>query len=378
MIKVYFFQHMLTEYNFPLYKRLCEVDSFNISFYFDNATEAMLNDLGGFMGKSFAIRWKSLGRRMELYLSYEFLWRVIRDKPSIILVEDGSNVLNNLVLVLLKPIIGYKLVIWGLGDIPGRKQSFFKRVAFPVIKFVWRKCDAIVAYSSYGKSIYASNAGVSAGKIYIAQNAIDLGNVEERVLRFKESSPLRNILRNQKVIVYCGRLVPTKRPKDLIQAFTIVNAQVKEGLSLVIMGSGELEQELKQMCAKLNLTNCLFVGHRELEEASEVFAFSDVCVVPGEGGLVINHALRHGVPVIVSSGDGTEFDLINERQNGRFFHQGDIADLADKIFDVISTPSYKLQAQQKKLNVPTLNDMEKTFIQTFLSLKGPKSPENLD
>ena len=375
-MKIYFFQHMLTEYNLPLYKKLGKDKSFNISFYFDSATEVMLNDLGGFIGKSFAIRWKSLGRQMELYLSHQFLWRVIRDRPSIVLTEDGSNILNNLALVFLRPIINYKLVIWGLGDIPGRKQSFFKRVAFPFIKFVWRKCDAIVAYSSYGKSIYASSKGVSAGKIYVAQNAVDLGNVEERVLRFKESSPLRSILCNRKVIVYCGRLVPTKRPRDLIQAFAVVSAQMKEALSLVIMGSGVLEQELKQMCEKLNLTNCFFVGHRTLEEASEVFAFSDVCVVPGEGGLVLNHALRHGVPVIVSSGDGTELDLINDKQNGRFFHQGDIADLADKIFEVVSSRSYQLQAQKSKLNVPTLDDMEKTFIRTFLSLESSKFPKN--
>jgi glycosyltransferase involved in cell wall biosynthesis len=42
----------------------------------------------------------------------------------------------------------------------------------------------------------------------------------------------------------------------------------------------------------------------------------DLLVVPGTGGLVVSEAMTHGLPVISSTGDGVERDLIVDGYNG--------------------------------------------------------------
>jgi glycosyltransferase involved in cell wall biosynthesis len=40
------------------------------------------------------------------------------------------------------------------------------------------------------------------------------------------------------------------------------------------------------------------------------FAEADIFVLPGTGGLAIQEAMAHGLPVIVAKGDGTQDDLV--------------------------------------------------------------------
>jgi len=40
------------------------------------------------------------------------------------------------------------------------------------------------------------------------------------------------------------------------------------------------------------------------------FAQADLFVLPGTGGLAVQEAMAHGLPVIVAKGDGTQDDLV--------------------------------------------------------------------
>jgi glycosyltransferase involved in cell wall biosynthesis len=45
------------------------------------------------------------------------------------------------------------------------------------------------------------------------------------------------------------------------------------------------------------------------------FAAADLFVLPGTGGLAVQQAMSHGLPVIVAKGDGTQDDLVRA-ENG--------------------------------------------------------------
>jgi glycosyltransferase involved in cell wall biosynthesis len=45
-------------------------------------------------------------------------------------------------------------------------------------------------------------------------------------------------------------------------------------------------------------------------ELAPLFAQADLFVLPGSGGLAIQEAMAHGLPVIVGRGDGTQDDLV--------------------------------------------------------------------
>jgi glycosyltransferase involved in cell wall biosynthesis len=55
-----------------------------------------------------------------------------------------------------------------------------------------------------------------------------------------------------------------------------------------------------------------FVGAKHGAETHPYFAAADLFVLPGTGGLAVQEAMSHGLPVIVAKGDGTQDDLVRE------------------------------------------------------------------
>lgn len=354
---------MLAEYNLALFLCIKNTSSFDLTFFFDQDPKSVANLLCGKLSKPLSARWLWRNRPIELYLSFNFLMHIIKDRPSIVLSEDGGNILNNIFLVILKKLLGFKLILWGLGVIPNRTPSIYKRIAWPFIRFVWRHCDAIVSYSTFGKSVYIQN-GVSSDRIFVAKNALDLGNVKERTLHYKSISSMRLKLKTKKVVLFIGRLEPTKRVEDLISAFKEISRD-NPNILLFIVGDGSSRFLLESIVVSERIKNCYFEGGRDIYSASEFFAFADVCVVPGEGGLVINHSLMHGVPVIVSTADGTENDLIKDGMNGFFFTKGDVPNLTIKIRKLLKSKRYRNYCQMHTNDVPTIKQMAISFEKSF-------------
>jgi len=360
---LFFFQHSLSEYNLDLFKNIQKIESFKVTFFFDSDVKKISDTLQAVVYKPVGGMWLWRDRPIELYCSLKFLLQVIRKRPQIIVSEDGGNIFNNIILSLLKPFLRYKLILWGLGDIPNRKPSIYKKVAWPFIKIIWRKSDAIISYSTYGKEVYVYN-GVSPDRIFVAHNAIALGNVTSRIEHYQKFSQLKEKIDGRKVIVFVGRLDPTKCVDDLLYAFKRM-LKIHGNSILFIVGDGKQRGFLEKIAEKEDLSACCFEGARNINDVSEYLAFADICVVPGEGGLVINHALSHGVPVIVSTGDGTEFDLIKHGENGYFFKRHDIQDLSQKMIAALDSKTLKSYAERHKIDVPTVQQMLDVFNHVF-------------
>jgi glycosyltransferase involved in cell wall biosynthesis len=56
-----------------------------------------------------------------------------------------------------------------------------------------------------------------------------------------------------------------------------------------------------------------FVGSRHGDELEPYYAMADLFVLPGTGGLAVQQAMAHGLPVVVAQGDGTQDDLVRAR-----------------------------------------------------------------
>ena len=100
------------------------------------------------------------------------------------------------------------------------------------------------------------------------------------------------------VILYVGRLVYYKGLNYLINSMQDINA------ILVIIGEGELKEQLKEEAIKLGVSNKIqFLGQMPDEELPVYYSIADVFVLPsingGEAfGLVQLEAMAFGIPVI--------------------------------------------------------------------------------
>jgi glycosyltransferase involved in cell wall biosynthesis len=98
------------------------------------------------------------------------------------------------------------------------------------------------------------------------------------------------------------------------------------------------------------------------------FTEADLFVLPGTGGLAMQEAMSHGLPVIVAQGDGTQDDLVR-KENGWQIPPDDFEALESTIKDALSDvarlrkmgkESYRIVAEE--INI---EKMVETFVRAL-------------
>jgi glycosyltransferase involved in cell wall biosynthesis len=134
------------------------------------------------------------------------------------------------------------------------------------------------------------------------------------------------------VVLFCGKLIPKKQPRALLDAFL----QVKEPCWLLVVGDGEQRAALEGR-AQRNVVFTGFMGQRDIVRA---YAAADLLVLPSAydetWGLVVNEAMNFSLPVIVSDQVGCAADLVRPASNGFVVPANDTAALADAICKLVA------------------------------------------
>lgn len=135
------------------------------------------------------------------------------------------------------------------------------------------------------------------------------------------------------VVLFAGKLVPFKRPSDVIAAAALCRDQGRP-VEVLVAGSGELEAEMRSL-ATVSGVPLHMLGFCNQTKMPEAYAASDALVLPSNGeetwGLVANEALACGRPLIVSDACGCAPDLVGDGLAGRVVPMGDIQSLASAI-----------------------------------------------
>lgn len=145
-----------------------------------------------------------------------------------------------------------------------------------------------------------------------------------------------------KLMLFAGKLVPFKRPLDLIAAVALCRQQGRP-VEVLVAGDGELKASLASAAqdADVPLYNLGFCNQTEMPAA---YAACDALVLPSDEretwGLVANEALACGRPIIISEGCGCAADLARDGKAGRTYPVGNTSALAAAIGTLIdASPS---------------------------------------
>jgi glycosyltransferase involved in cell wall biosynthesis len=142
-----------------------------------------------------------------------------------------------------------------------------------------------------------------------------------------------------KAVLFAGKLVPLKRPLDVIAAAAQLKAQGTD-IHILVAGSGPMQAEISA-AARMSNVSCHMLGFRNQSEMPAVYAAADYLVLPSDSetwGLVANEALACGKPIIVSDTAGCSSDLAADRSTGRVFASGDVRALAAALSDLMDHP----------------------------------------
>ena len=143
------------------------------------------------------------------------------------------------------------------------------------------------------------------------------------------------------VIGFSGKFISKKNPALLFEMLTSLPSDFLKKLTLYFIGSGELENDLKNLAQdakdKYNV-NVFFTGFVNQTKLPEHYLAMDVLVLPsrrmGETwGLVANEAMQAGCGVIVSDAVGCSADF-RTWERFRVFKENDAVELAANVLSL--------------------------------------------
>lgn len=213
-----------------------------------------------------------------------------------------------------------------------------KAFAYP---FLLRFFDAAL-YVGERSRAYWTQYGYPSGRLFFSPHCVDT-QWFARGATAEARAALRGrlgVAPNSKVILFAGRLVPFKRPFDLVAACAKLRAW-GQNIDMLVAGSGPLLPEMAAATRGAGVP-CHVLGFCNQSEMPAVYAAADVLVLPSDGretwGLVANEALACGRPIVVSHAVGAAPDLAADGSAGRVYPMGDVAALARALEDVLLDP----------------------------------------
>jgi len=137
------------------------------------------------------------------------------------------------------------------------------------------------------------------------------------------------------VLLFSGKLSDRKGVDLLIDAARALPNQLRRRVVLVFVGQGERREALVATACLPPAVDVRFAGFQNPSALSRFYHAADLLVLPSRTaetwGLVVNEALHHGLPCVVSSRLGCGPDLIQPERTGTCAPTGSAAELAAAI-----------------------------------------------
>jgi glycosyltransferase involved in cell wall biosynthesis len=282
--------------------------------------------------------------------------------PDALILEANPRYLSTPAALRWMQQRGRPVVGWGLGAPPVvGPLAHLRRWGW--VGFL-NRFDALIAYSQRGAREYAA-LGFPRERIFVAHNAVAAGPTA------KPDDRPRFV--DRVTILFVGRLQARKRIDYLLK---VCGEMPEPKPRVIIVGDGPERQELERLARKV-YPSAEFVGAKNGDELTPFYVSADLFVLPGTGGLAVQQAMAHALPVIVAKGDGTQEDLVRP-ENGWLIqpetHEALAAALREALADLprlrrMGAESYRIVAQE--INI---GKMVEVFGEALKSVGGGVSP----
>jgi glycosyltransferase involved in cell wall biosynthesis/lauroyl/myristoyl acyltransferase len=138
-------------------------------------------------------------------------------------------------------------------------------------------------------------------------------------------------------LLYCGRMMPVKRPDLTINAF-IALADERPNWDLVMMGDGPLRKMAAEWVPSRLKDRVKWLGLiQDTTTLASVYAQCDAFVLPSDKepwGMVLIEAAAAGLALITTDIVGASPELVSDGENGRVIPRGDLPALICALRDV--------------------------------------------
>ena len=237
-------------------------------------------------------------------------------KPDVILLF-GYKYLTHLRLLLAPP-----APIIFRGDSHLLDAPAPRRVKRWALRLIYGRCEAIT-YVGQANRDYFRAFGVPHEKLFHAPHCVNADHFVATAETRASAEILRHSLglQGKRIVLFAGKLIPKKRPRELLTAFLEL---ADANAALVIVGEGSELTRMQQLAATHPELCVRFLPFANQSEMPSRYLLADVFVLPSGGpeetwGLAVNEAMHLGVPCLVSDRVGCQRDLVTEGETGWVF-----------------------------------------------------------
>lgn len=210
---------------------------------------------------------------------------------------------------------------------------------------LFRRVDRFLCIGTANRRFYLAH-GIPESRLASAPYCIDHDSISRVVAKLRpERAELRRRWRvpdNAWCVLFCGKLIPKKRPLDLIAAATQARLPAGRLLHLLFVGDGVLRPDIDAALSDPGAPAATMAGFLNQSEIPAALVASDCLVLPSDygetWGLVVNEAIAAGLPAIASDRCGCAADLAAPQGSAHVFACGNVPALARSLETVAGQP----------------------------------------
>lgn len=321
--------------------------------------------------EEFAFDWRILRGRELVHGSRWFVvnrgvLRAIRSFRPEVLIVGGWNQTTYWIAALYAHVLRVPMLCWVESTVRDERRTTFP--TFESARKVFARLSSGFLVPGQASARYVRSLGSGGKPVAVAPNAVDQTIFGDRVAEARRD---REALRaqlglNRCTVLFVGRLDAVKSLDTLLDAMHGVDAD------LVLIGAGELEDELRAQAPP----NARFVGALDRDELPPWYAAADVFVLPSRSeqwGMVLNEAASAGLPIVTSDAPGAAYDLVDDGVSGIRYPAGDVAALQAALAKVAGNEAWRRRAGERSLQLAALHTPElwaEAFTRLVTSLAG--------
>jgi glycosyltransferase involved in cell wall biosynthesis len=224
------------------------------------------------------------------------------------------------------------------------------------LRWLYTRCERLL-YVGQRSSQHFRRLGCPNEKLVFSPYCVDTTSfAPDESARQRLRSATRQLLRvgaNDKVVLFSGKLVRRKRPDLLLQAIKAMPSELRERIHVVALGSGPEQAALETFAREWPTVTVTWAGFQNQTRLSAFYHAADVMVLPSSTGetwgLVVNEALHHGLPCVVSESVGSAPDLVHPGRTGEIFQTDSPRSLTaalQRVWPLTDQPQVRQQCRQ--------------------------------
>lgn len=368
--------YRLVETKFGIRMRMLYGSDFSVSGYFDKEFQTPLAwDVDLFASPercAFLSRASAGGAKSLDEVNAKGMGRAIRQFRADAVLLTGYSPLFHLHAFYHAYRLGVPILFRAETAQFAHTNGWHRTVRNVLLRALYSKCTRLLPI---GKRSYAHyrDLGCPESKLVLSPYCVDTTPFQceedsREALRAVGRAEL-GIPEDRIVLLFSGKIIAHKRPLMLLEAVKSLPFDVRSRITIAFLGNGPDLPAVREAAACSPAIPIVCTGFKGQTQLSRYYHSADALVLPSKSetwGLVVNEALHHGLPCVVTDNVSSALDLVLPGVTGEIA-SGSVEDLSRAIERVLRLIGQKAVREQCRAHMGhyTVEEAAKGIFRAF-------------